>query len=178
MVGPCSDGGDDDPSDGGLLGRLPASDAGSAGIRADLDRSIGVSCTGPNDCRRVRGSTGGTGGGGGTGTEDGGGPGNRLCNGISRGKGHTRGGLSGHRGPPITTLLLPSSCSHLWPPRRLCCSCSRQWILNQLLLLPYLEPLLDIPTVRHFFNRQDLQEVLFFLLMTHWLLFLHSDIEC
>lgn len=50
----------------------------------------------------------------------------------------------------------------------------RQWILNQFDLLPYREPDLDIPTVRHFLSLQLLQEVRFFLLMTHWPLFLQS----
>ena len=45
--------------------------------------------------------------------------------------------------------------------------CMRQWILNQLDRRPYLEPDLDIPTMRHFRNRQALQAVRFFLLMTH-----------
>lgn len=35
-------------------------------------------------------------------------------------------------------------------------------------------PLLDMPTMRHFLRRQLLHDVLFFLLMTHWPLFLHS----
>ena len=45
--------------------------------------------------------------------------------------------------------------------------CMRQWILNQLDLRPYLEPDLDIPTIRHFLSLQALQEVLFFLSTTH-----------
>ena len=45
--------------------------------------------------------------------------------------------------------------------------CIRQWILNQLDLLPYLEPDLDIPTIRHFLNLHALHAVRFFLLMTH-----------
>ena len=45
--------------------------------------------------------------------------------------------------------------------------CIRQWILNQLDLRPYLEPDLDIPTIRHFLSLQALQEVLFFLSTTH-----------
>ena len=44
--------------------------------------------------------------------------------------------------------------------------CMRQWILNQLDLLPYLQPDLDIPTARHFLSLQALQEVLFLLSMT------------
>ena len=43
----------------------------------------------------------------------------------------------------------------------------RQWILNQLLLLPYLEPDLDMPTMRHLRSLQALQAVLFFLSTTH-----------
>lgn len=53
----------------------------------------------------------------------------------------------------------------LLPPCMLCCM--RQWILNQLDRRPYLDPDLDIPTIRHFRNRQALQAVRFFLLMTH-----------
>jgi len=44
--------------------------------------------------------------------------------------------------------------------------CMRQWILNQLDLLPYLDPDFDIPTMRHFLRRQALQAVLFFLSTT------------
>ena len=44
--------------------------------------------------------------------------------------------------------------------------CIRQWILNQLERLPYLQPDLDIPTERHFLRRQALQDVLFLLSMT------------
>ena len=33
-----------------------------------------------------------------------------------------------------------------------CWFCMRQWILNQLDLLPYLEPDLDMPTMRHFLS--------------------------
>ena len=54
--------------------------------------------------------------------------------------------------------------------------CIRQWILNQLDLLPYLEPDLDIPTIRHFLSLQALHEVLFFLSTTHLYWFLHSEI--
>ena len=43
----------------------------------------------------------------------------------------------------------------------------RQWILNQFDLLPYLDPDLLIPTMRHLRSLQALQAVLFFLLMTH-----------
>ena len=43
----------------------------------------------------------------------------------------------------------------------------RQWILNQLDLLPYLEPDLDMPTIRHLRSLQALHEVLFFLSTTH-----------
>ena len=50
----------------------------------------------------------------------------------------------------------------------------RQWILNQLDLLPYLEPDFDMPTMRHFLSLQALQAVLFFLSTTHLKLFLHS----
>ena len=46
--------------------------------------------------------------------------------------------------------------------------CMRQWILNQLDLLPYLQPDLDMPTMRHFLSLQALQAVLFFLSMIHW----------
>ena len=49
-------------------------------------------------------------------------------------------------------------------PCRFCCI--RQWILNQLDLLPYLEPDLDIPTIRHFLSLQALQAVRFFLSTT------------
>ena len=45
--------------------------------------------------------------------------------------------------------------------------CMRQWILNQLDLLPYLDPDFDIPTIRHFLSLQALHEVLFFLSTTH-----------
>ena len=55
-----------------------------------------------------------------------------------------------------------------------CWFCIRQWILNQLDLLPYLEPDLDMPTMRHFLSLQALQAVLFFLSTTHLKLFLHS----
>lgn len=54
------------------------------------------------------------------------------------------------------------------------CSWRRQWILNQLDLRPYRDPDLDMPTRRHFRSRQALQDVRFFLLMTHWPPFLHS----
>ena len=46
--------------------------------------------------------------------------------------------------------------------------CMRQWILNQLDLLPYLQPDLDMPTMRHFLNLHALHAVLFFLSMMHW----------
>ena len=55
-----------------------------------------------------------------------------------------------------------------------CWFCMMQWILNQLDLLPYLEPDLDMPTMRHFLSLQALQAVLFFLSTTHLKLFLHS----
>ena len=51
-------------------------------------------------------------------------------------------------------------------PWRFCCI--RQWILNQLDLLPYLDPDLDMPTMRHFRSLQALQAVRFFLSTTHW----------
>ena len=44
--------------------------------------------------------------------------------------------------------------------------CIKQWILNQFDLLPYRHPDLDIPTFRHFFSRQALQDVLFLLSIT------------
>ena len=50
-------------------------------------------------------------------------------------------------------------------PFMLCCM--RQWILNQLDLLPYLDPDFDIPTIRHFLRRHALQAVRFFLSTTH-----------
>ena len=50
----------------------------------------------------------------------------------------------------------------------------RQWILNQLDLLPYLQPDLDMPTMRHFLSLHALHAVLFFLSTTHLKLFLHS----
>jgi len=56
-------------------------------------------------------------------------------------------------------------------------SWSKQWILNQFERRPYLEPLLDMPTEKHFFNLHDLHEVLFFLLMTHWFPVLHSPMD-
>jgi hypothetical protein len=43
--------------------------------------------------------------------------------------------------------------------------------------LPYREPLFDMPTIRHFLSRHALHDVLFFLLMTHSPLFLHSEME-
>ena len=52
--------------------------------------------------------------------------------------------------------------------------CIRQWILNQLDLLPYLQPDLDMPTMRHFLSLHALHAVLFFLSTTHLKLFLHS----
>lgn len=52
-------------------------------------------------------------------------------------------------------------CGRVGPP-----CCMRQWILNQLDLLPYLDPDFDIPTMRHFLRRQALQAVLFFLSTT------------
>ena len=55
-----------------------------------------------------------------------------------------------------------------------CWFCMMQCILNQLDLLPYLEPDLDMPTMRHFLSLQALQAVLFFLSTTHLKLFLHS----
>ena len=55
-----------------------------------------------------------------------------------------------------------------------CWFCMRQWILNQFDLLPYLEPDLDMPTMRHFLSLHALQAVLFFLSTTHLKLFLHS----
>lgn len=58
-----------------------------------------------------------------------------------------------------------------------CCSCSKQCILNQLERRPYLEPDLDIPTMRHLRSRHALHAVRFFLLMTHSPLFLHSVME-
>lgn len=58
-----------------------------------------------------------------------------------------------------------------------CCSCNRQWILNQFDRRPYRLPLFDMPTRRHFLKRHALQAVRFFLLITHSLLFLHSDID-
>ena len=58
----------------------------------------------------------------------------------------------------------------LWPD--FCCI--RQWILNQFDLRPYLEPDLDIPTMRHFLSLQALHEVRFFLSTTHLYWFLHS----
>ena len=45
--------------------------------------------------------------------------------------------------------------------------CIRQWILNQLERRPYLDPDLDIPTIKHLRRRQALQAVLFFLSTTH-----------
>ena len=57
-----------------------------------------------------------------------------------------------------------------------CCSCSKQWILNQLDRRPYLEPLLDMPTFKHLFKRQALQDVRFFLFIIHLPLFLQSFI--
>ena len=44
--------------------------------------------------------------------------------------------------------------------------CMRQWILNQLDLRPYLQPDLDMPTLRHFLSRHALQEVLLRLSIT------------
>jgi len=44
--------------------------------------------------------------------------------------------------------------------------CMRQWILNQLDLLPYLDPDFDMPTMRHFLSLHALQAVLFFLSTT------------
>lgn len=58
-----------------------------------------------------------------------------------------------------------------------CCSWRRQWILNQFDRRPYREPFFDIPTIRHFLSRHALHAVRFFLLITHSLLFLHSDID-
>lgn len=58
-----------------------------------------------------------------------------------------------------------------------CCSCNRQWILNQFDRRPYLLPLLDMPTSRHFLKRHALHAVRFFLLITHSPLFLHSEID-
>ena len=52
--------------------------------------------------------------------------------------------------------------------------CIRQWILNQLDLRPYLQPDLDMPTMRHFLSLHALHAVLFFLSTTHLKLFLHS----
>ena len=46
-------------------------------------------------------------------------------------------------------------------------ACIRQWILNQFDLLPYREPDLDMPTIRHLRSLQDLHEVRFFLSTTH-----------
>ena len=57
----------------------------------------------------------------------------------------------------LVLLLLPSPDA----------CCIRQWILNQFDLRPYREPDFDIPTMRHFRNRQALQAVRFFLLITH-----------
>ena len=74
--------------------------------------------------------------------------------GVERGGGGTRcwwGDASLDEG----LLFCPAAC------------CMRQWILNQLDRRPYLDPDLDIPTIRHFRNRQALQAVRFFLLMTH-----------
>jgi hypothetical protein len=51
--------------------------------------------------------------------------------------------------------------------RWLAACCMRQWILNQLERLPYLEPDLDMPTMRHFLSLQALHAVRFFLLMMH-----------
>lgn len=45
--------------------------------------------------------------------------------------------------------------------------CMRQWILNQFDLRPYLDPDLDMPTIRHLRRRQALHAVRFFLLITH-----------
>lgn len=58
-----------------------------------------------------------------------------------------------------------------------CCSCSKQCILNQFDRRPYREPLFDIPTSKHLRSRHALQAVLFFLLMMHSPLFLHSEID-
>ena len=45
--------------------------------------------------------------------------------------------------------------------------CMRQWILNQLERRPYLDPDLDMPTMRHLRSRHALQAVRFFLSTTH-----------
>ena len=75
-------------------------------------------------------------------------------------------------GQLLLLLLWGRGCSCTCPPPPW--FCIRQWILNQLDLLPYLEPDLDMPTMRHFLSLQALQAVLFFLSTTHLKLFLHS----
>lgn len=98
-----------------------------------------------------------------------------------------QGGLEnrpgGYAGCPIILRVFgdigAGFCDPFWcaAAAACCCSCKRQWILNQFDLLPYRDPLFDIPTSKHFRNRQALHAVLFFLLITHSPLFLHSEID-
>jgi len=74
-------------------------------------------------------------------------------------------GNGGGGGGVLTSPLLKRLLS--WSPGRSLCSRSRQWTLNQLDRRPYLEPLFDMPTARHFFSRHALHDVRFFLSITH-----------
>ena len=78
------------------------------------------------------------------------------------GEGHTFMGCVGLR-EELEVELLPAG-EDLLATFMFCCM--RQWILNQLDLLPYLDPDFDMPTIRHFLSLQALQAVLFFLSTT------------
>ena len=84
--------------------------------------------------------------------------------GFLGGEGHRASGAVGLReddeaelpgGEGLGATALPRFC------------CMRQCILNQLERRPYLEPDLDMPTIRHLRSLQDLHEVRFFLSTTH-----------
>ena len=81
--------------------------------------------------------------------------------GLGRGREVTGGLATGDTGICWEMGELWELCEGFWA-----FFCIRQWILNQLERLPYLQPDLDIPTFRHFLSLQALQEVLFLLSMT------------
>ena len=78
--------------------------------------------------------------------------------------------VGGEAGPLDEAAAMAAAAMACWLLCWVCCMlcCIRQWILNQFDLRPYLEPDLDIPTIKHFLSRQALQAVLFFLSTMHW----------
>ena len=87
----------------------------------------------------------------------------RLCS-VLGGEGHSPRGAVGLSEDDEAELPGGEGFGAIAPPR-FCCM--RQWILNQWERRPYLEPDLDMPTMRHLRSRQALQAVRFFLSTTH-----------